>query len=82
MAEVMLQMIAVVFQYVIVLVLDFPARSPGRDQLGDVALGDAMMGGEGIVVDLLTVAAGGGELAPVDVQRIVTGAQRRAKAKS
>ena len=65
-----------VYEGVVILILDFPSRPPGTGQRRDVALGDAMGGGPGIPKDDAVIGIGGDKFKPVRHHRIVAIAQR------
>lgn len=52
MSEVVLQVVALGLERIVVFVLDFPAGTPGRDDAGNVVLGNREVGDERVVVDL------------------------------
>src|SRR3954468_18370441 len=51
--KVVFQMIAIVLEDIVVLVLDFPARTTSRDNGGDVVVAEGVIGGKGIVIETL-----------------------------
>ena len=63
-SKVVVEMIALGFERVVILVLDFPSRPPGTGQRRDVALGDAMGGGPGILKDDAVIGIGGDKFKP------------------
>ena len=72
---VVLEVVALGLQGVVVFVFDFPASAPGRDDRGHVAVVERQGGRKGVVVQHLAVHVGGGELAPVDRERVIGIAQ-------
>ena len=76
MAEIVLEFVAVVFQYVEALVLDFPARSAASDDLGDIVFGDGKAGHPGHGIFDLALGVDNFEADPVDQYRVPAVAQR------
>ena len=68
MPKVVFEMIASILEDVVILVLDFPVCPTQKiDDGHNGFVGDQVVGGEGIVVENLTVSAfGDGHLAPID----------------
>lgn len=64
-SEVVVEMVALGFQSVVVLVLDFPPRPPGGSQRGDVVVGDGMRGGPGVLEEESPAGIGGDQFQPV-----------------
>ena len=55
----------------------FQRARPSRTDVGDVRLGDPVIGGKGVFInDLAVVIAGGGQLAPVDIEGLLAIAHR------
>ena len=71
MAEIVLEFVAVVFQYVEALVLDFPARSAASDDLGDIVFGDGKAGHPGHGIFDLALRVDNFEADPVDQERVL-----------
>lgn len=77
MAQVMFQMVAVIFQGVMTLILMLPACATGADHLSNILVGDGKVGDEGrFETDLAGLLIADGHLAPVDAEGIVACAQR------
>ena len=77
-AEVVLEVIAVVLEHVEGLVLDLPARSAGRGELGDIGLVDPQVCDEAVPVGHLAGRVDNLDLEPVDQERILAVADRDA----
>ena len=77
MAEVVLEAIALGLERVVVLVLDLPARPPGRDDVAHRLGRHGQGAGKGVVIHGLARLVGRGQLAPVDHEGIVCVAQRQ-----
>src|SRR5450631_578796 len=77
MAEIVFEMIAVVFQDVETLVLDFPSRPGAGGNFGDVFTCDLEAGEESAVVSDLALGVADGEADPIDHQGVLALTQRR-----
>src|SRR4051794_22922452 len=76
MTEVVFEMIAIVLEDIVVLVLDFPARTTSRDNGGDVVVAEEMIGGKGIVIETLAcLLLANRHFTPVDPTGIGIGTQ-------
>ena len=53
MAEIVLQVVALGFERIVVFVLDLPSRTARGGDGGDIFVGDASIGDEGVVVENL-----------------------------
>ena len=69
--RIVLEFVAVVFQYVEALVLDFPARSAASDDLGDIVFGDGKAGHPGHGIFDLALRVDNFEPDPVDQYRVL-----------
>jgi len=76
-AEIMFKMIAVVFEDVEALVLDFPSRPGAGGDLRHILARDFERGDEGAVVGGFPLGVADGEADPIDVERVLAVAQRR-----
>jgi len=59
--------------------LHLPTGAPGPYEVGHVRFGDRVVGGKGVFVDDLAVLAGGGQLAPVDLECLDIGGGRQSR---
>lgn len=83
MAKVVLQPVAVIFQYVVVFVFDFPMRPATAHQFRQIVLRDREVRDPGVMIAGLSgVAAGDVEFEPIDLQGIRPRAQRNVIAKA
>ena len=76
-AEIMFEMIAVVFEDVEALVLDFPTCPGAGGDLGDGLARDLERGDEGALVGRFALGVADGEADPIDAEGVLTVAQRR-----
>ncbi len=76
-AEIMFEMIAVVFEDVEALVLDFPSRPGAGGDLGDVLARDLERGDEGAVIGRFPLGVADGDADPIDAEGVLAVAQRR-----
>src|SRR5271154_4950245 len=74
--EIMFELIAVVFQNVEALVLNFPSRPAAGDDFGDVVLGNGNAGHPGHGIFDLSLGVDNLEADPVDQYRVVAVADR------
>lgn len=77
MPEVMLKMIALIFEHIIVFVLNFLTGTPRGGYVGDIAVVNLMRGRPGILIDSLSLVIGESQFAPIEHQRVVAVAQRQ-----
>ena len=70
--KVVIEMIAVVFEDIIVFVLDFPTGAACGNSLYDIVFVNGVRGGPRIAVDKLLFGFGDSDFAPVHQQGIVT----------
>lgn len=76
--EVVFQMIAPVFEHVVVFVFNLPARPAGSHQPGHVVGAEEPVGDVTVAVKHRALGVGDGQLAPVDLQGIGSLSQRHA----
>ncbi|MBY6243612.1 hypothetical protein [Methylosinus sp. Sm6] len=76
MAEIMLEMVAVVFENIEAFVLDLPPRPRAGGNFGDALAQDVERGDEGAVAGRLAFGVGDGEAEPIDLDAVLV-AQRR-----
>src|SRR5579862_8385316 len=75
-AEVVFQMVAPLFENVVVLIFDFPPRSGGSDQTAHIVGADLPVGDEGVLIEQLALAVSDAQFTPVDLQSIIAIGQR------
>jgi hypothetical protein len=72
MTEVMVEMIALIFEDLVVFVLDFPAGTASGDYLRHVIVGNQMRRCPGVAEKHLAFGIGQRQYAPIDHQGVIT----------
>ena len=72
MSEVMVEMITVIFEDLVVFVLDFPAGTACGDYLRHVIVGNRMRRCSGVAENHLAFGLGQRQFAPIDHQGVIT----------
>lgn len=76
MTEVMGEMIAVIFEGIVVLVLGFPTGAGRTDNHGHIFIADGMVGDEGVAIEQFpSLFIDDNDFTPVDQQSIITGTE-------
>ena len=74
MAEVVFEMIALIFEGIVVFILDFPARTARLDDRGYGFSGQRELGHKRVVIELGARGIGERQLTPIDIEGIRAGA--------
>lgn len=75
-SEVMFDIVSSVFEYVMVLIFDFPAGASKVANIGNRGIGEWMVGDKSVLIYLYAFVVFHSYFAPIDQQRIATSAYR------